>query len=66
MGKLKREYGNKPDEILISKPKGKLSIREIQEFMNEREQINVFAAADPKAKRVRCVSERRDELFRVL
>ena len=36
LGRLKWEYGDKPDEILILKPKGKLSVQEIREFMNER------------------------------
>ena len=42
MGRLKWEYGDKPDEILILKPKGKLSVQEIRQFMNEREQILNF------------------------
>ena len=38
LGKLKWEYGDKLDQIIIRKAKGKLTVPEIRSFMNEREQ----------------------------
>ena len=42
MSRLSWEYGDKDDQIVIRKPKGKLSVQEIREFMNEREQLRDF------------------------
>ena len=40
--KLTWEYGDKEDQIIIRKPKGKLTMQEIVDFMNQREQLFDF------------------------
>lgn len=42
MSRLSWEYGDKEDQIVIRKPKGKLTVQEIQEFMNDRKQLYDF------------------------
>ncbi|MBR6029196.1 MAG: hypothetical protein IKP40_08890 [Clostridia bacterium] len=42
MSRLSWEYGDKDDQIVIRKPKGKLTVQEIREFMNERKQLMDF------------------------
>ena len=41
-GKLTWQTGDRPDEIVIRKPKGKLNLQEIRKFMNERDQLFDF------------------------
>ena len=36
MSRLSWEYGDKEDQIVIRKQKGKLTVQEIQEFTNDR------------------------------
>ena len=42
MAKLSWEYTDRNDQIVIRKPKGKLTVEEIVEFLNEREQRYAF------------------------
>ena len=42
MAKLTWEYGDKDDQIIIRKSKGKLTVQEIMDFMSQREQILDF------------------------
>ena len=42
MAKLTWEYGDKDDQIIIRKSKGKLTVDEIVEFMNKWEQLQDF------------------------
>lgn len=42
MAKLSWEWGDKDDQIIIRKPKGKLSVEEIAEFMSSHEMIMAF------------------------
>ena len=42
MSRLTWEYGDKPDQIIIRKAKGKLTLDDIHAFMNEREQLLAF------------------------